>query len=57
MEKHLSIEITLKQYEKWIKEYNEKTFRWIVELKNNGYATEALKVVIKYLFESARQNL
>lgn len=82
--KHTSVDITLNQYQKWIDEYDDdKTFRWIVELKsnhdligtidvskrfinfgsceigycysdkywNNGYATEALKAVIKYLFE------
>lgn len=88
--KHPSVETTIKQYEKWIEEYNdEKTFRWIVELKdnhdligtidvsprfikygsceigycysdkywNNGYATEALKEVIKYLFEECEAEL
>lgn len=88
--KHPSVETTIKQYEKWIEEYNdEKTFRWIVELKdnhdligtidvsprfikhgsceigycysdkywNNGYATEALKAVIKYLFEECEAEL
>lgn len=81
--KHPNVETTINQYKKWIEEYNdEKTFRWIVELKdnhdligtidvaskfikydcceigycysekywNNGYATEALSAVIKYLF-------
>ena len=88
--KHPSVETTIKQYEKWIEDYNdEKTFRWIVELKgthdligtidvstrfikydsceigycysdkywNNGYATEALKAVIKYLFEACEAEL
>ena len=88
--KHPSVETTIEQYEKWIEEYNdEKTFRWIVELKenhdligtidvskrfikhdtceigycysdkywNNGYATEALKAVIKYLFEECEAEL
>ena len=88
--KHPSVETTIEQYEKWIEEYNdEKTFRWIVELKdthdligtidvskrfikhgsceigycysdkywNNGYATEALKAVIKYLFEECEADL
>lgn len=82
--KHTSVDTTLNQYQKWVDEYDDdKTFRWIVELKsnhdligtidvskkfinfgsceigycysdkywNNGYATEALKAVIKYLFE------
>ena len=82
--KHPKLETTVKLYEEWIEEYkDDKTFRWIVELKenrdligtidvssrfihhgsceigycysdkywNNGYATEALKAVIKYLFE------
>ena len=88
--KHSSVETTINLYEKWIEEYNnEKTFRWIVELKethdligtidvssrfikygsceigycysekywNNGYATEALQAVIKYLFEECEAEL
>lgn len=83
-EKHDSVETTINLFQKWSEEYNDnKTFRWIVELKsnhdlvgtidvskkiinygtceigycysdkywNNGYGTEALKAVIKYLFE------
>lgn len=83
--KHKSVETTQRLYEMWEHEYeDDKTFRWIVELKDtkeligtidvvskkyidfgtceigyvygkkywgNGYATEALKAVIKYLFE------
>ena len=82
--KHPNIQTTIKQFQHWVEAYNdEKTFRWIVELKedhdllgtidvstkfieygtcsigycysekywNKGYATEALKRVIKYLFE------
>ena len=89
-EKHKSVETTIRQYKKWIEEYNdEKTFRWIVELKsnhdligtidvfprliksgsceigycysdkywNNGYATETLKAVIKYLFEDCDADI
>lgn len=88
--KHEDVEVTLKQYSKWIEEYeNLKTFRWIVELKdnhdligtidvskrfinfgsceigycysdkywNNGYATEALNAVIKFLFEECEADL
>lgn len=88
--KHQSIETTIEQYKKWLEEYDdEKTFRWIVELKdthnligtidvsksfikhasceigycysdkywNKGYATEALKTVIKYLFEECDAEL
>ena len=33
--KHSNVEVTLKQYTKWIEEYeNLKTYRWIVELKD-----------------------
>ena len=88
--KHSSEETTIEQYEKWIEEYNdEKTFRWIVELKenhdligtidvskrfikhgsceigycysdkywNNGYATESLKAVMKFLFEECEADI
>lgn len=81
---HKNIDVTKRVYERWIKEYDdEKTFRWIIELKENhkvigtidvsspwikygtlepgyiigkeywgkGYATEATKEVIRYLFE------
>lgn len=82
-EKHENEEVTKKLFDKWICDYDEGTYRWIVELKKtheligiidvgenfirfgtceigycygekywgNGYATEALKVVIRYLFE------
>ena len=89
-EKHPNVDTTIDLYTKWIQEYdNEKTFRWIVELKdtgdligtidvskrfinygsceigycysdkywNKGYATEALKAVIKYLFEECDAEL
>lgn len=83
--KHKNVEETIKLFKIWEEDYNDlKTFRWIVELKENhdligtidspskkfidfgtieigycygekywnkGYATEALKAVIKYLFE------
>ena len=88
--KHENVDETVSIYEKWIEEYkDDKTFRWIVELKdtqdligtidvskrlithgsceigycysdkywNNGYATEALKAVIKYLFEECEADL
>ncbi len=88
--KHSSVETTIKQFGKWIEDYSdEKTFRWIVELKdthdligtidvstrfikhgsceigycysdkywNKGYATEALKRVIEYLFEECEADL
>ena len=88
--KHSSVETTIKQFGKWIEDYaDEKTFRWIVELKdthdligtidvstrfikhgsceigycysdkywNKGYATEALKRVIEYLFEECEADL
>jgi len=88
--KHPSVQTTIEQYKRWIEEYNnEKTFRWMVELKenndligtidvsprfikydsceigycygekywNNGYGTEALKAVIKYLFEECDAEL
>lgn len=88
--KHENVEVTLKQYSKWIEDYEDlRTFRWIVELKsnhdligtidvskrfidfstceigycysdkywNNGYATEALQGVIKYLFEECDAEL
>lgn len=88
--KHSNVETTIKLYEKCIEDYNnEKTFRWIVELKeshdlvgtidvssrfveygsceigycysdkywNNGYATEVLKAVIKYLFEECEADI
>ena len=33
--KHPNIETTITQYKKWIEDYSdEKTFRWIVELKD-----------------------
>lgn len=81
---HKNIDVTKRVYERWIQEYeDEKTFRWIIELKENhkvigtidvsspwikygtlepgyvigkeywgkGYATEATKEVIRYLFE------
>ena len=83
-EKHNDIDVTYNLFQNWIKEYDDnKTFRWIVVLKENndligtidvskkylkydtceigycysdkywnkGYASEALKIVIKYLFE------
>ena len=35
-EKHVSVEVTLEQFSKWIEEYDDlKTYRWIVELKNS----------------------
>ena len=82
--KHESVEETTNLYKKWIEEYEDnKTFRWVVELKENhdligtidvskkfiaygtceigycysdkywnkGYATEALKEVMRFLFE------
>ena len=88
--KHSNVEVTINQYKKWVEDYNdEKTFRWIVELKENhdligtidvssrlihygfceigycysdkywnkGYATEAIKAVIKYLFEECDADL
>ena len=88
--KHSNVEVTLKQYAKWIEEYEKlKTYRWIVELKdtkdligtidvsnrflnfgsceigycysdkywNNGYATEALNRVMKFLFEECDADL
>lgn len=88
--KHENVEVTLNQYSKWIEDYEDlKTYRWIVELKenkdligtidvstkfmrfgtceigycysdkywNNGYATEALKAVIKFLFEECEADL
>ena len=34
--KHDNVEVTLDKYSKWIEEYEDlKTFRWIVELKDN----------------------
>ena len=81
---HKNEEVTKKVYDKWIEDYNdEKTMRWIIELKENnlpigmidinntwskfssveagytiakkywnqGYATEATKRVIKFLFD------
>lgn len=88
--KHPSVETTIEQYTKWVEAYeDEKTFRWIVEIKEikeligtidvsvkyskfgtcsigycygdaywgKGYATEALKAVIKYLFEECEAEL
>lgn len=87
--KHKSVNETLSLYTSWLEEYkNPKTFRWIVELKNNkdvigtidvskkyldygtcsigycygekywnqGYATEALLGVMKYLFLEAEAD-
>lgn len=88
--KHEDISTTFNLYKNWIKEYEDsKTFRWIVELKENhdligtidvpskkfmdydtveigycysekywnkGYATEALKRVIDYLFKECKVN-
>ena len=87
--KHPNVETTIELYKKWVEDYNdEKTFRWVVELKdnndlvgtidvstkfmsfgtcsigycysdkywNNGYGTEALKAVIKYLFEDCEAD-
>lgn len=89
-EKHPNPETTINIFKKWIEEYEDnRTFRWIVELKgtheligtidvskkfidygtceigycygdkywNNGYATEALKTVIKYLFEECDADI
>lgn len=89
-EKHKSVDETIELYKKWVNDYDDnKTFRWIVELKdthdligtidvsksylkygsceigycysekywNNGYATETLKAVIKYLFCECEADL
>lgn len=88
-DKHNNIEETKELYSKWVEDYNDnKTFRWIVELKdnsevigtidvgkkfinygtceigycygekywNNGYATEVLKEVIRFLFEECEAD-
>ena len=88
--KHESVEETTNLYKKWIEEYEDnKTFRWVVELKENhdligtidvskkfiaygtceigycysdkywnkGYATEALKEVMRFLFEQCEAEL
>lgn len=81
--KHENENVTKELYDKWISEYNDKTYRWIIELKNNkevvgtidisnkflesstcevgyclsdkywnlGIMTEALKEIIRFLFE------
>lgn len=48
--RHESIDVTLKQYEKWEMEYNNpKTFRWIVELKKDGNVIGTIDVANNYL--------
>ena len=82
--KHKNVEETKELFKMWVEQYEDnKTFRWIVQLKENndllgtidvqkkfindetceigycysekywnkGYGTEALKAVVKYLFE------
>ncbi len=48
--KHETVDITLKQYENWVLEYeNPKTFRWIVELKENKEVIGTIDVSTKFL--------
>ena len=48
--KHESVNETLSLYTSWLEEYkNPKTFRWIVELKNNKDVIGTIDVSKKYL--------
>lgn len=48
--KHEVIDTTLKQYENWVLEYdNPKTFRWIVELKDEKQVIGTIDVDTRFL--------
>ncbi len=48
--KHENADVTLRQYENWVLEYeNPKTFRWIVELKENKDVIGTIDVSKRFL--------
>lgn len=48
--KHENVNVTLKQYENWVLEYdNPKTFRWIIEIKETGTVIGTIDVSSRFL--------
>lgn len=47
--KHLNEEETKNIYKKWIEEYDEKTYRWIIELKEKHEVIGTIDVSKKFL--------
>ena len=49
-EKHDNVDTTLNQYSKWIEDYDDlKTFRWVVELKDNHDVIGMIDVSKKFM--------